>query len=352
MKRTVSYVLALRWEDDRGLLELTAYLHWLSRHAQVVVADGSPPELFDRHARQWVDFAEHVRPDPDLHWANGKVNGVATGMRRARHEHVVIADDDVRYDEPALNRVVALLADADVVRPQNVFVPMPWHAVWDTGRSLLNRAVGADYPGTFALRRSLWDRMGGYDGDVLFENLELIRTARAYGGREARPLDLYVRRRPPDRQRFAQQRVRQAYDDWAQPWRLLLWLSVLPAAAEALRRRRPALVLAGALGAVAVAEGGRRRAGGANVFPVTASLAAPLWVLERGTCAWLAVGARARGGVRYSGRRLRTAAHPSWTLRRRARARSARLSAEAGLGRAGSGEAGHLVAPVAKRLEP
>ncbi|SNT63840.1 Iron-containing redox enzyme [Streptosporangium subroseum] len=32
----------------------------------------------------------------------------------------------------------------------------------------------------------------------LFENLELIRTVRAHGGREYRPLDLYVRRLPPD----------------------------------------------------------------------------------------------------------------------------------------------------------
>jgi len=350
MKRALSYVLPLRWEDDLGLLELTAYLHWLSRRADVIVADGSPPELFDRHAGEWGGFTEHVRPDADLHWANGKVNGVTTGMRRARHDNVVIADDDVRYDEPALLRVEALLADADLVRPQNVFAPMPWHAVWDTGRSLLNRAVAADYPGTFAIRRTLWARMGGYDGDVLFENLELIRTARAYGGREARPLDLYVRRRPPDRRRFLQQRARQAYDDWAQPWRLVLWLSVLPAAAEALRRRRPALLLGAVGGVVALAEVGRRRGGGAEVFPVTASLAAPLWVLERGTCAWLALGARARGGVRYSGRRLSRAAHPSWTLRRRARARSAQVSAGAGLGGAGGGEPGQLV--VAERLDP
>ena len=31
---------------------------------------------------------------------------------------------------------------------------------------------------------------GGYDGDVLFENLELIRTVRARGGEEAVALDL------------------------------------------------------------------------------------------------------------------------------------------------------------------
>jgi hypothetical protein len=46
------------------------------------------------------------------------------------------------------------------------------------------------------------------------------------------------------------------------------------------------------------------------VFPATAALLAPVWLAERGVCAWLAVGERLLfGGVRYAGGRIRRAAN-------------------------------------------
>ncbi|MGY1616430.1 glycosyltransferase [Geodermatophilus sp. SYSU D00691] len=314
------YVLPLRWTDDADLDELTAYLEQLSRWVPVTVVDGSPPERFAGHARAWEGLVRHLPPEP---WpgANGKVAGVVTGVRAARAERVVIADDDVRYDRPALERVLALLDGADVVRPQNVFRPAPWHARWDTGRTLLNRSVAADHPGTYGLRRSTFVAMGGYRGDVLFENLEMVRTVRAHGGRERRANDLFVVRRPPTAAQFRSQRVRQAYDDLAQPWRLAWALAVWPFVVRSVSRRRWRPLGAAGLAVVAVAEVGRRRADGRRVYPPSAPLWAPVWVLERGLCSWLAVGARVlRGGVRYGDGRLRTAATSVPALRRRAAA--------------------------------
>jgi hypothetical protein len=317
----LDYVLPLRWSDDEGLDELAAYLHDLAALARVTVVDGSPEPLFHAHARAFGDVVRHVRPDWPVPCRNGKVRGVLTGVRLAESDKVVIADDDVRYDGTALDRVARLLDGADLVRPQNYFAPAPWHARWDTARSLLNRAVaGADYPGTYGLRRGLLLAVGGYDGNVLFENLELTRTVRAAGGREVRPLDLYVRRLPPSAAHFRGQRVRQAYDDFAQPWRLAMFLAVWPAAVTVVARqgtRGLGRVGAAALVVIGVAEAGRRRAGGARVFPATASLMAPLWVVERATCSWAALVLRLRGGVPYAGARVSVAAHSTWRLRRR-----------------------------------
>lgn len=334
----LDYVLPLRWDDDAGLDELTAYLTWLARHVRVIVVDGSPGDLFGRHARRWHGLVRHVRPAVGSRCANGKVAGVTTGLRLAAGDRVVIADDDVRYDLAALATIHALLGGAELVRPQNYFHPLPWHARWDTARTLLNRCLGADYPGTFGLRRAFFLRMGGYDGDVLFENLELIRTVRAHGGRELRPLGLYVRRLPCDTRRFWSQRIRQAYDDLAQPARMAAFLAVLPAIAL-LRRPRP--LLAGAALAVGLsvglAEVGRRRAGGREVFPLSGSLLAPVWVMERAVCGWLALGAALTGGVPYGGGRIRRAAHSARLLRRRVRF-------------AGGAEPGGLVGAVAERF--
>jgi hypothetical protein len=310
----VEYVLPLRWNrpDPAELADLTDYLAGLAPRVAVTVVDGSPPPVWAGHAAAWAGLPlRHLPVDPDLTCAMGKVAGVLTALRRPGPEVVVLADDDVRWTYGQLLAAVRLLAGADVLRPQNYFDPLPWHARWDTGRTLLNRAVAADWPGTLVVRRSALP--AGYDGDALFENLELVRTVQARGGRERPVLDLYVRRRPPTSAHFRGQRVRQAYDSLAQPGRLAAELAVLPLALAALRR--PRRLLAGAAAIAAAAEFGRRRAGGRAVFPADTPLWAPLWVAERGICAWIAVGARLRGGVRYGGGRLRLAAHRTRELR-------------------------------------
>jgi Glycosyltransferase like family 2 len=313
------YVLPLRWTSDEGLDELTDYLRGLSARIPVTVVDGSPELVFARHAARWRGLVRHLRPEP---WPgrNGKVAGVLTGVLMARSERVVLADDDVRYDDDSLEAVLRLLDSAEIVRPQNYFAgppgtALPWHAHEDTARSLLNRAFGSDYPGTFAVRRSALFAAGGYDGDVLFENLELLRTIRAVGGREVRADGVYVRRLPPTFRHFAGQRVRQAYDDFAQPARLAVELAVLPLLVWAARRPARLLPVAGA--AIALAEFGRRRSGGTTVFPPTASLWAPVWMLDRAVSVWLAVGWRVRGGVPYAGSRVLRAGTSERELRRR-----------------------------------
>lgn len=316
----LSYVVPVRWRDGAQRAELGAYLAAIAPHcAETIVVDGSPPEVFAANAAAWSGIAVHVPPDPEERWLMGKVAGVRTGVRLASGEAVAIADDDVRYEPAALHRAADLLSEHDLVRPQNHFSRLPWHARWDTARTLLNRSLGRDYPGTLVVRRSRLLAAGLYDGDVLFENLELIRTVRAHGGSEIAPLDLYVARVPPSTAHFWGQRTRQAYDDFALPARMALWLALLPLLALA---RRTRLVPAAATLTVAAAEVGRRRGGGAAVFPVSSSLLAPLWVLERAVCAWLAVLQRLRfGGVRYGDSVIPRAAHSERQLRRRFRAR-------------------------------
>ena len=312
-----SYVLPLRWDQDGPVEELGEYLRYLARHMEVIVVDGSPPDRFALHHRAWGPFTRHLPPDPTLRFLNGKVNGVLTGVLAAAHEAVVVADDDVRYGDEELRRVTAGLIDSDLVLPQNYFRPLPWHARWDSARSLVNRVVGGDFPGTLALRRSTLAAAGGYDGDVLFENLELVRTVKAAGGRVRRDAGCFVRRLPPTSERFLDQRVRQAYDELARPPRLAASLAVLPSVAWLARGRRwrPLAMAFGA--SVATAEAGRRREGARSVFPPSTAWLAPAWVMERAVCAWVAVARRALGGCPYSGARIVRAATPMRVLRRR-----------------------------------
>ena len=139
------------------------------------------------------------------------------------------------------------------------------------------------------MRRSRLLAMGGYDGDVLFENLELIRTVRADGGRIAAPLDLYVRRRRPrPRTSGASGCGRRTTTSRCRcGWRC--WLAVVPLLATAFARRRRVGLALGSVGLGAARRAGTTTRRRPPAFPATSSLLAPVWVLERGVCAWLAL---------------------------------------------------------------
>lgn len=291
--------------------ELTRYLQSIASHVEVIVVDGSPDGVFEAHHRRWGDVT-HIRPDERWDFPFRKVTGVLTGVVAATHRLVVIADDDVRWTPDLLAAAAERLGDHAVLRPQNYFVPHRWHTRWDTGRILLNRLFGGDWPGTLVVDRDLLLVAGGYDGSAMFENLELVRTLKAAGGHEVVALDLLIPRRPPEIGQFLDQRVRQAYDEFARPWRLVVELAVLPALIVG--RRRVAMTLLGV--SIVLAELGRRRGNGTSVFGRFDALWAPAWVAERSLTSWLAALAKARhGGITYRGTVIGKAATPPRRLR-------------------------------------
>ena len=297
-----SYILPIATDNGEELPELTAYLCELANMLDVIVVDGSPEQVFRNHHSEWARICSHVSVDRDLVTGNGKVGGILTGIRLAQHERIIVADDDVRYGPVELAQVLSYLDHADVARPQNYFQPAPWHALWDMSRSLLNRMTGGDWPGTFGVRASALCATHGYRGDVMFENYEMVRTITVAGGREIAPLNVFVRRRPPAANQFFKQRTRQAYDEFARPSRALLQLALLPILlGTAIQKRWRLLVVAG-LAVVVLAEAGRRRGGGASVFPGAASVLAPVWLLERSICIWFAFAEHVRHqGIAYRG---------------------------------------------------
>lgn len=310
-----SYVLPIAATTPQ-LRPLTGYLTRLSRIiSDVIVVDGSPPEVFAAHAQAWSGQVRHIRPQ--IQTGNGKVAGVLTGVCLADHEAIVLADDDVRYRQSELVRLVNLLQNYEVVRPQNYFRPLPWHARWDTARSLYNRLSGGDWPGTLGIQRSALLKAGGYSGEVLFENFEMVRTICAVGGQELVAADLYVARRPPTTSHFLSQRVRQAYDEWARPVRYAGQLALLPVLFLMVTQFGFELLACVATVAISAAEAGRRKSGGMRVFDAGSAFWGPAWICERAMTSWLALGLRMRGGVRYRNGRIKTAATPLRELKRR-----------------------------------
>jgi hypothetical protein len=314
---SVSYVLPIKWDGNQPLDELTRYLEYLSPHTELIIVDGSSPANFEKHHCYWSHLGKHIPPAAHYRFLNGKVNGVMTGVYTAKHDHVIIADDDVRYLIDQLYELGSLLNNHHLISPQNYFQPCPWHATWDSSRSLLNLALAHDYPGTLAVQRDFLLALGGYDGDVLFENLELIRTIKAGGGIVLYKNDLFVRRLPPTTKHFWSQRIRQAYDDYAQPARLAFFIMLLPLCIL-FAIYKPWLIVFLLIASVIIAEVGRRKYGGQRVFALSCSFLAPAWLLERAICTWLAFfHKQLNGGVSYNAATIKKAANTIDTIKRK-----------------------------------
>ncbi|MEY2508127.1 MAG: hypothetical protein QOH01_2456 [Verrucomicrobiota bacterium] len=289
MKRC-TYLLPIRRAafSEAEAEQLAAYFQTLKgAFCNVLVVDGSPGPVFAQHADRWRSLCRHEPVDRAFGYLNDKVNGIHTGVRLASTEKIILADDDIRYGAAEIERVSELLENFDVVRPQNFLSPLPWWGRMEAARMLINRATlrTADYPGTCAFRRSVMLRVGPYDGDVLFDNEEIIRHFARAGATISYAINLFVRKRPPTFRKWIEQRPRQAYEDFGLRAKTALFLS-LPILtiwiSSALGRRALLFYFAALIApAIVLAFLGRLRGSAARHFPLSICLFAPLWILER-----------------------------------------------------------------------
>ena len=268
--------------------ELADYFRTLhDARCDVLVVDGSPAPVFEHHDDAWRSLCRHEPVDRSFGYLNDKVNGVHTGVRLVETEKIILADDDIRYTAPDIHRACALLDDFEVVRPQNFLSPLPWWARMEAARMLINRATlrTADYPGTCAFRRETMLRVGHYDGDVLFDNEEMIRHFARAGAAVSYAVDLFVRKRPPTFRKWIEQRPRQAYEDFGLRAKTALFFG-LPIVAAVIGFFLGSKALAFYAGGVlitslALALIGRLRGSASQYFPFSIPLFAPLWIIER-----------------------------------------------------------------------
>jgi hypothetical protein len=287
---------------------------------EVLVVDGSPHDVFAAHAEAWGGACVHTPVDPQYKYLNGKVNGIHTGVSLAAHERVILADDDIRYTPDDVRRMAEMLDSFEMVRPQNYLRPLPAWARTEAARMLINRAWMAegDYPGTLGVRRDAMRRLGHYDGDVLFDNEEIVRHFRAHGARIAYARDFFILKRPPSFRKWVEQRPRQAYEDFVMRAKTTFFATLLPALALLWLAAGWGWALAAgaavACGAVIVAARGLSD-GAARFFAPWLCLYAPLWVAERvASTYWAFYWRVARGGYPFGDKLLARGTGRAWRV--------------------------------------
>ncbi len=292
-----TYLLPIRRAtfDQQEAEELATYFTEIGQTGcELLVVDGSPEAIFARQAEAWRGTCRHLPVDRSFGYRNDKVNGIHTGVQAARSGKIILADDDIRYTPAEIQAVEALLDDFEVVRPQNFLFPLPWWGKTEAARMLINRATlrAADYPGTCAFRREVMLESGSYDGDVLFDNEEIIRHFAVMGRQIAYASDLFVQKRPPRFRKWIEQRPRQAYEDFGMRAKtgLFLALPVGLMVAGVASGLRGAAIYVGviAIFSVLLALRGWRRGCAAKFFPLVVCFFAPLWVGERTVSTYIA----------------------------------------------------------------
>jgi len=285
---------------------------------EIVVVDGSPEAVFRAHHQAWGSLGRHVEVDTQYRYLNGKVNGIHTGVALARCESIIVADDDIRYTDADVDTMCGLLERYELVRPQNYLSPLPWWARLEAARMLINRGAlrTGDYPGTCGLRRSAMLRVGHYDGDVLFDNEELVRHFIVEGASVCHANDCLVRKRPPTLRKWREQRPRQAYEDFVMRAKTLAFMAALPLAATIAYLWGADALFAYALAVSVIATGlaQRGRRGIAwRYFPARLTVYAPLWVLERSLSVYWALYWRLfRGGYPFGDKLLSKGTGNAW----------------------------------------
>jgi hypothetical protein len=278
------------------MAKLARYCEGLAQiGCDVIVVDGSPPAVFERNQEILGAICRHEPVNRSFGFLNDKVNGIHTGVELARCENIILADDDVRYTTENVREVLRLLETNEVVRPQNFLRPLPWWAKMEAARMLINRATlrAADYPGTCAFRRATMLSAGHYDGDVLFDNEEILRHFAERECTVAYANDLFIRKRPPTFRKWIEQRPRQAYEDFGMRMKTALFFSLIPLLIFATTLGGIAgfvgFVLFVSLGAILIAGRGRARGQARRFVPRRCAYFAPLWIAERTLSTWWAL---------------------------------------------------------------
>lgn len=306
--RRCTYMVVIERDEESSdeLRELASYLSTIAiAGCDVIVADGSPREIFERNAcvLRWV--GRHVPVRPRHRSFGGTIDVVRTAVDVPGCEKIIVADDDVRYEADAIDSICELLDFHEVVEPQDYFHPLPWWSGIEAGRMLVHRGIEPlpDHGATFGLRRSAVRGLRGIDvgwwnGD------DPVRRLASLGAEVFSACEVFVRRTPPALHEWLQERPRQASDDFEMPVKTALFFALLPVTLllAMLGGARLAAGYAGAIAFSSIALALRGRSGAAAVFPVQACLSAPLWILERSISVYWALFRKLQGTAAESAR--------------------------------------------------
>lgn len=276
---------------------------------ELVVADESPPEVFDWLADRLgpLPRTTHFRPE-NRHprGANGKLNNVRAAIPHCRGAFVLMVDDDYRPTPGAIAQLRSVLRPGSVVRALTRLSDPGLADLVERAGMLQGLAIAPYYfCGNLAFDRAL-ARPGFPRTDGLFDELAISRELAALGAEAVMVVEPWFPIMPSSRRKFLQQRIRYAYEHLHNVPRATMYLGVVPVLLGLLLVAPLAaagLAAAITLGTVLLALVGQRRY--PSLAPSLTWLLAPVqfWFLP--FAIWVAAAFYLTGGMPYGGGRVK-----------------------------------------------
>jgi hypothetical protein len=296
--RGCTYAVAVDADANASeVVVLASYLSTLAlANCEVLILDGSVAPQFESNRRvlRWV--GRHVGVDSRYRTAGGSVDVLRAAVELASAEKVIVASAETRCTTADVIAICSLLDQHEVVEPAEYVTAANWCGGMEAGRILLHRGFeqAEQVRSTIAIRRSVFRPLLDFEersGDMHLRRL-ISHGTDSYGEHE-----VFVRREPPQVERWVKQRVREAAADFALPLKTAIFLGFLPLMIV-MTVIGGGAVAGGYAGVVAFASvllALKGRAGAASVFPLHTCLFAPLWVAERSVLVYWALIAKIRG---------------------------------------------------------
>src|SRR5437762_4720905 len=116
-----AYVLPMRRTsfNPHDTASLRQYLERLKEAGcEVIVPDGSAPEVFDQHAGVLGTICRHVPVDRRFGYLNDKVNGIYTGIELASFDRIILPDATIVNPPAIIATIIQLFITNKSFRPQ------------------------------------------------------------------------------------------------------------------------------------------------------------------------------------------------------------------------------------------
>jgi hypothetical protein len=303
--RRCTYLVVIERDRESAddLRDLASYLSTISvAGCEAIVVDGSPTPIFEsnRAVLRWV--SRHLAARPRHRNFTGGIDAVRTAVDVSSCDKIIVADENVRYQPDAIERVCNLLDQHEVVEPQDYFEPLPWWSGIEAGRMLVHRGVEPlpDHGATFGIRKSSIRGLRGVDIIAWSNGEDAVRRLASQGAEVFSACDVFVRRLPPPLDHWLLDRPRQAAGDFAMPVKTAFFFALLPIAIvlATFGGIRLAGGYAGAIAFASMVLAVRGRGGATTFFPLRACLCAPLWVFERSVSVYWALFRKLQGSSR------------------------------------------------------
>ena len=292
--------LAARWRPMAG------------SHIEVLICDGSSPEVFAENLRQPLGRIRHIPVDRTSYsYQNDKVNGLCTGIRASSSNLVITCDDDIILTPSQIYELAGLDTVRQFIKIRSFPETLTAFETIEVVRSLISnciRCTSDTLTIVLGSRDELLSMLEGMDGNLLFDDRALEWSLRRASHCVSIHPEILARRIPSSPAKWVEQQVRYAYEDIPLLAKTGLFL-LSPFVAWYLSQLDRGLLyaymtmLAGVFFAAAAI--GRKRANLAQHCPAWVPCLGPAWFLIRSCAVPVALIVWCMGGLHYGGRRVR-----------------------------------------------